>query len=110
MKAIEVDYDRFSNHKRNLYTPDWQRIDVTLGYLTNRNREFPKPKVLNIMLQIATKLSKGIPHVRVDLYIVNNKVYFGESTFYHGSGYEKFNPEQWDYTFGSWITLPKKTM
>ena len=67
-----------------------------------------KPQCFDEMKQIAAKLSKGIPQVRVDLYEVNGKVFFGEMTFFHWSGMTPFEPEEWDYKFGSWIKLPSK--
>ena len=57
------------------------------------------------MKNIAKKLSKGIPHVRIDLYSVDEKVYFGEFTFFDSSGFDKFTPFQWDEKFGGWIKL-----
>ena len=60
------------------------------------------------MKDLAEKLSKGIPQVRVDFYEVNGKVYFGEMTFFHWSGFKPFEPEKWDEIFGSWINLPDK--
>ena len=57
------------------------------------------------MKVIAAKLSKGIPHVRIDLYSVDNKVYFGEFTFFDSSGFEKFTPQEWDSILGDWITI-----
>ena len=59
------------------------------------------------MKELASVLSKGIPHVRVDFYEVNEQVYFGELTFYHWGGAMPFEPEEWDYKFGQWIKLPK---
>ncbi len=59
------------------------------------------------MKKIAAKLSKRIPHVRVDLYNINGRIYFGELTFSHWSGMVPFVPEKWDYTFGGWIDLSK---
>ena len=59
------------------------------------------------MKELAAILSKGIPQVRVDFYEVNGRIYFGELTFSHWSGMVPFDPEEWDYTFGSWIKLPK---
>ena len=58
------------------------------------------------MKVLAEKLSVGIPHVRVDFYSVNGKVYFGELTFSHFAGFVPFQPEKWDEVFGEWITLP----
>ena len=62
------------------------------------------------MKELSSKLGKGIPQVRVDFYEVNGKVYFGELTFFHWSGMVPYEPEEWDYKFGSWIELPQKTM
>ena len=61
------------------------------------------------MFTLAEKLTKGIPELRVDFYETNEKVYFGELTFFDGSGIEKFEPRDWDYKLGSWIQLPSKT-
>jgi hypothetical protein len=105
-KVIQVDYDRFSGHKRNLYTPQWERIKATIAYPTDFTQEFDKPKELSRILELSKVLSAGFIHLRSDFYIVNGKVYFGELTFYHGSGMEKFIPEEWNDIFGSWIKLP----
>ena len=74
----------------------------------NSKEVFEKPSSFELMKEIASKLSSGIPHVRVDLYDVNGKVYFGEMTFYHYGGFVAFHPDEWDYTFGSWINLPQQ--
>lgn len=65
-----------------------------------------KPKNFNLMKKLAEQLSKGLPHVRVDLYDLGDKVLFGEITFFHFSGLVKFEPEEWDYKFGEWLKLP----
>lgn len=106
-KAVQVDFDRFIEHKRNVYSPQWELLDVGIQYPRDPNRIIEKPKKLEEMLRLAERLSTGIPHIRTDFYIIKDKIYFGELTFYHGSGYEKFTPEEWDVTFGSWIRLPK---
>lgn len=67
-----------------------------------------KPANFELMKTLASKLSKGIPQVRVDLYDLGDRVLFGELTFSHFSGTVKFEPEEWDYKFGEWITLPRK--
>ena len=67
-----------------------------------------KPKCFEEMKQLATLLSVGMPHVRIDFYEVNGRVYFGEFTFSHWGGLKPFEPEEWDYKFGSWIHLPKR--
>lgn len=65
-----------------------------------------KPENYELMLELAEKLSAGIPHVRVDFYDSQGQVYFGEMTFYHHSGLVKFDPEDWDYVFGKALELP----
>ena len=57
---------------------------------------------------VAAKLSAGIPHVRVDLYYSNNKIYFGELTFFDSSGFDNLSSDKIDLEWGSWITLPYK--
>lgn len=66
-----------------------------------------KPKLFEDMIDIATKLSCGIPFLRVDLYVINEKIYFGEMTFYPASGLGAFTPDEWDYNLGKLIMLPK---
>jgi len=108
-KVIQVDFGRFTDHKRNFYSTDWKYIGFTTHiYPTDPEIKIRRPKKLPSMLSIAKKLSKGLPHVRVDLYMTNDEIYFGELTFYHGSGFEKFSPEEWDTILGGWLDLPKE--
>lgn len=67
-----------------------------------------KPKCFAEMKNIAERLGKNIPQVRIDLYEVDGHVYFGEITFFHMSGLAPFVPDKWDKIFGDWIELPKK--
>lgn len=67
-----------------------------------------KPKCYEEMKKQASVLSKGLPQVRVDFYEVDGRVYFGEMTFFHHGGWTRFEPEEWDSTFGQWIVLPSK--
>lgn len=64
------------------------------------------PLNYDTMLDLATKLSDGQPFLRVDFYEINGKLFWGELTFYPTSGMGGFSPDEWDYKFGSWITLP----
>ena len=65
-----------------------------------------KPKNFEVMKKAAAQLSKGLPHARVDLYEVGDKVLFGEVTLFHFSGLVPFRPENWDKIFGDMLTLP----
>lgn len=68
-------------------------------------KEIKKPIGFKKMIEISEKLSERFPHVRVDLYDINGKIYFGELTFFHFSGNVPFEPEEWDYKIGSWLEL-----
>lgn len=98
-KYIIVDKDRYIDHKRNFYTPDWKRVDVTTDH-EQFNTPYPKPKNLDVMLEVACRLSKNFPFVRVDLYNIEGKIYFGELTFYPWTGYVQFTPDSFDYELG----------
>lgn len=74
----------------------------------NAKKSIMQPKGFEKMKELAAKLSAGIPQVRVDFYDIDGKVYFGELTFSHWSGFVPFDPEEWDYKLGSWIDLPQK--
>ena len=92
--------------KFDFFDMDFNHLDFTNGH-PNANKKIHQPNSFDEMKMIAGKLSKGFPHVRVDLYEVDGKVYFGEMTFAHWSGFVPFEPMEWDYKFGSWIKLPK---
>lgn len=106
-RLIQVDYARFTGHKRNLYTPNWEFIDERVAYENDPNADIPKPDNLDEMLECAYKLSKDFPHVRVDFYSVNNRLYFGEMTFYHGAGYLHFENEAFERKLGSYWEIEK---
>ena len=94
--------------KFDFFDADFNHLPVRQGH-PNAQIAPEKPVTFAEMKRLATKLSEGIPHVRVDFYEVNGKIYFGELTFYHFGGAVPFEPSEWDKTFGDWITLPAKT-
>lgn len=109
-KALFIATDRQKEGeevKFDFYDMDFKHLDFKQGH-PNAAVSPAKPETFDEMRQLAEKLSKGIPHLRVDFYEVNGKAYFGELTFSHFSGMVPFNPEEWDETFGSWIKLPEK--
>lgn len=71
------------------------------------DKEIRKPVGFDKMVELSEILSKGFPHVRVDLYDINGQIYFGELTFFHFSGNVPFHPDEWDYKVGEWLELPK---
>ncbi len=92
--------------KFDFFDMEFNHIDVRNGH-PNADVLPEKPVCFEKMKELAKKLSTGIPHIRVDFYEMNGKLYVGELTFFHWSGIVPFEPEQWDYTFGEWLELPK---
>ena len=109
VKCSFVCSDRFSD--KGLYVTffdrDWNVMPFERHYPSVKEG-LPKPRNYKKMIELAEILSKDISFVRVDFYEINDKIYFGELTFYPGSGFEEFNPSEWDNILGSWITLPEK--
>lgn len=105
-KLIQVDYDRYSTHTRNYYDTDWNLMDMNVTIHKNRLPAEPVPENLKEMLGIARTLSADFPHVRVDLYSVGGKIYFGELTFTDGNGHFKYTPDDADFMLGEWLNMP----
>lgn len=107
-KALFIATERSSSDetKFDFFDSDFNHLPFTNGH-PNANILPEKPKTFEKMKTLAKLLSQGIPHLRVDFYEVNGKIYFGELTFSHWSGLVPFSPEEWDRIFGDWIVLPK---
>ena len=89
------------------YDKDFKKLDF-YTYYKNSNYPYEKPKTWDRMIEIAEKLSAGIPYVRVDVYDMDGKIYFGEMTFFTWAGFFRFRPKKWDEILGSWLSLPEK--
>jgi len=100
VKVIQVDLDRFIHHTRNFYDPNWTRLDCRLGY-ENFDAPVARPGNLGTMIDYAEALSDNIDFVRVDLYDIRGKVYFGELTNTPANGLKQFHPSSWDEVFGA---------
>lgn len=92
---IQHDTGRYQDHRRCLYSTDWRLMPVTLAYARYETAA-PAPRDLDSMIQIAQRLSAEHDFVRVDLYQTDEAVYFGEMTFFPGSGLEVFTPGSFD--------------
>ncbi len=104
---IQVDFDRFHNHRRNLYTTEWEYIDETIEYSKDPNVKIAKPEHLEEMLECSRKLAVGTISLRTDFYSINGKIYFGEITFYQEAGFAHFEHEEFAKKLGDQIKLPK---
>ena len=93
--------------KMAFYDRDWNKQNFVYSHPLDK-KIFPKPKQLNLLLDLAEKLAKDFSHVRVDFYITNSgKIYFGEMTFTSCSGICKWKPKKTDRHFGDLIKLPE---
>jgi len=96
---IQVDLTRFSGHKQQFFDLDWNLMPIR--YVASAGDEiYPRPDNLEELIAIAEKLSAEFEFVRVDLYNVNNKIYFGEMTFTPNNGMARFKPDEWDEKLG----------
>lgn len=96
-KIVLVCSERFSssNMCETWFDMNWKLIDMTeSGHRVDST--ISKPKQLKKMVELSKKLSKNIPFIRVDWYEIGDKLYFGELTFYPASGFEKFEPKEWN--------------
>lgn len=103
---VVYDTDRFTGHKRNIYDLEWKDLHIESD-CPCCEKAVPKPDNLEEMIRIAKILSEDFPAVRVDLYSVNGKVYFGELTFFPWSGYVQFTPDKFDFEVGEKFILPE---
>ena len=91
--------------KFDYFDHDFNHLPIQWGGANSQNK-IDCPLGFEEMKALASRLSQGFPHVRVDFYQIGDQVYFGEMTFYPNAGWVKFENKEWDNTFGSWITLP----
>lgn len=109
-KLLLVASNRQSEQETNFdwFDMDYHRLDLYQGH-PGAPIMPEKPKNFDRMREFAELLAKDIPHVRVDFYEANGRLYFGELTFSDSGGFDTYEPESWDRVFGDWITLPPKT-
>jgi hypothetical protein len=103
-------FDRTSELKENFYTREWKLENF---YYVTKNKKINavKPRNYEQMVLLAESLSKGFDYVRVDLYNVNGRIYFGELSFTPYAGYMEFSDKDIDHEFGKLvnISIPKIT-
>lgn len=105
-----VDVDRFTDRRTNLYTPEWEFVDAICDYQNNPNRLTPRPENLDEMMWLASKLSEDFNLVRVDLFNVDGRLYFGELTFTSGMGLEVYKPFSFSQKIARQVVLPPEAV
>lgn len=111
-RCVLVCSDRNSTEgvKMDFYDEKWNKIKCKRPQHPNSINNIQRPKNFKKMLELSEELSKDIPFIRVDFYEINEKIYFGELTFYPASGFDKFNPDVYDEILGSWLKLPNQNI
>lgn len=104
VKFLFVATDRPFDTRFDFFDADFNHLPFKQGHPWAK-KEIKKPANFEEMKQAAATLSKGIPHVRVDLYNINGEIYFGELTFFHFSGVVPFEPAEWDKKIGDYLKL-----
>lgn len=106
-KIIEVDVGRFERVTRNMYDTDWNLMPCQCSF---PNVPFPleKPEQLPKLLELATALSQEMPYGRIDFYVHEGRIYFGEITMHPGCGFMDWHPHEYDEIVGNMLVLPDK--
>lgn len=109
VKLFKIDFDRFTEHHANYYTPTGEILPlVETAYPPQFDRIISMPSTLPQMISLAETLSCGIPFLRVDFYTIGMDIFFGELTFFPTSGMTPFEPKDWDKKLGDMLILPTK--
>lgn len=91
-------------HTLDIFTPEWNNTRIEWG-IPNSTNNIERPRLLSECIHIAEALSKDEAHVRVDLYIVDEHIYFGELTYYTAGGFKPFDRKADDLMIGEWLDL-----
>lgn len=103
VEMVQVDSNRFVKHTRNLYDRKFNELNVMLQYPVGLSND--KPLLFDKAILIAEKLSQSFDFIRVDLYILEDNIFFGELTNIPGNGIEKFKPKNFDFKLGRKLKL-----
>ena len=106
-RYIQVDSGRFGTRTQDFYLPSWQRLELS-GGPAPAPAPRPRPSRLDEMIELAQRLSADTDFVRVDLYVLPERVVFGELTSYPAGGHSPFQPQHFDAEFGEHWTVPKR--
>ena len=100
--------DRFTDTGlcEDFFDRDWNRLDLRRPKHGNSLAPIEKPVKFAQMQALAAELSRDMPFLRVDFYEIGGCLYFGEMTFFPASGFEGFEPREWDSKLGNMVTLP----
>ena len=106
VKFFKIDFGRFVEHHANYYTPKGEFLQFgEKGLEPVPEHKEVMPGNLSAMIAMAERLSAGQKFLRVDLYNIQGRIFFGELTFYPASGLLPFVPSEWDGKLGEMMTV-----
>ena len=106
-KVLLVASNRRTTHNFEYFDMDFRHLPNVSNSGPNAEEEPSRPECFGQMKQLAERLSEGFPHLRVDMYCINQKIYFGELTFFDSSGFDNNSDDRLDMEWGNWIRLPE---
>jgi hypothetical protein len=107
---VVMDRNAEDGIKLGIYDLDFNKLEYYRNDISPISTVIAKPKNYSKMIEMVILLAKDFPHVRVDLYNIDGEIYFGELTFYDGSGYKGYIPDEFDYILGEKFILPEKIL
>lgn len=110
LRFVYCSIDREGANYRSIYSPEWKRMNMEWVGVRNHKGglfgdDIPKPETFKRMREIGTDIAKRFKYVRVDFYEVDGRLYYGEITLHHGSGFDTFEPPYWDKYYGEMLAL-----
>ena len=103
-KVVLIVTDRNTDCRFDYFDMDFNHLDI-IDHCPHADKPIEKPQNFDKMKEIAAKLTKGMKSVRMDLYEINGKIYFGEYTFFSGGGFDLYKQPEWERQMGDWIDL-----
>lgn len=103
-KFVQIDIGRFTKHERAYYNVEWEKLDFSICYPISEE-EIEKPTQLEEMLQVVKSLSKDFLFARVDLYLHNDQIFFGEITMFPEGAHGPFLRNEDDFRVGELLDL-----
>ncbi len=100
-----INTERGIHTTADYFDKNFNKLDFSWGY-PHSMRKIERPQNYDLMFQLAEKLAENTLELRVDFYEVSGQLFFGEMTFFDGSGFDKIEPFEWDLKLGDWIELP----
>lgn len=110
LQFIYCSIDREGENYRSIYSPDWHRMNIEWLPLTSHKgslegKDISAPPTLDRMKAVGREIAKNFKYVRVDFYDVDGQMYYGEITLHHGSGFDTFEPEKYDWEYGKILDI-----